>query len=290
MHGLKRVRNRREDELAAIRWDRLEALLADYYTGQGYQVEHVGTGGTADRFDGGIDLELRKEDQYVLVQCKGWNAYQVPHNEVHQLIGLVVNKGATGAILATTGEFTRAAIDAAAKGGHVHLVDGDALRQMLGPLLSPDNRLRRSSDPPNANEAFAGLGGERVARNRMGQRAARPGSNRSSAATRTGGAGVGRRLALAILSTAIFLLALLLALSLLRSGLGSLMPGRNGGVPAEFSPVATEVASPAVTPPKDRLPPSTDAAPRSQTDDEIRESQRKAEEAMKVIEATTPEV
>ena len=53
MHGLKRVKNRREDGVSAIPWDRLEALLAEYYAGQGYHVEHVGTGGTAKRFDGG---------------------------------------------------------------------------------------------------------------------------------------------------------------------------------------------------------------------------------------------
>ena len=95
MGGLKRVRNRREDGLSAVRWDRLETLLAECYAAQGYHVEHVGTGGTASRFDGGIDLKLRREDEYVLVQCKGWNVYQVPHNEVHQLIGLMVNEGAT---------------------------------------------------------------------------------------------------------------------------------------------------------------------------------------------------
>jgi len=46
MGGLKRVRSRREDGLSAIRWERLETLLAEYYAAQGYRVEHVGTGGT----------------------------------------------------------------------------------------------------------------------------------------------------------------------------------------------------------------------------------------------------
>ncbi|KAF1705007.1 restriction endonuclease [Pseudoxanthomonas kaohsiungensis] len=285
MHGLKRVKNRREDGVSAIPWDRLEALLAEYYAGQGYHVEHVGTGRTAKRFDGGIDLKLRKEDQYVLVQCKGWNAYQVPHNEVHQLIGLVVNEGATGAILVTAGEFTRAAIDAAAKGGHVQLVDGDALREMLEPLLEPEDLLRRAYGLPGADGAGAGLGQMRPAPDRRGQGKARLGRGRTGAAAGVGGAGLGRRLALALLSIAIFLLAPFLAMNVLRSGLGSLVPGSSG-----LEAVTDGVVPPEVSPSKNRASPAADTAPRPQTEEEIRESQRKAEEAMKVIEATTPEV
>ena len=64
--GLKVVRHRRDDALSRIRWDELESLLADYYQGQGFDVEHVGTGGSKARFDGGIDLKLRKDDAYLL--------------------------------------------------------------------------------------------------------------------------------------------------------------------------------------------------------------------------------
>ena len=78
MNGLKNVRNRRADALTKVGWDQLEVLLADYYRAQGYRVDHCGTGGTHARFDGGIDLKLRKDDAYVLVQCKHWNAKQVP--------------------------------------------------------------------------------------------------------------------------------------------------------------------------------------------------------------------
>ena len=45
----------------------------------------------------------------------------------------MVNERASGAILVTSGEFTRAAIEAATRHGHVQLVDGDDLRRMLGP-------------------------------------------------------------------------------------------------------------------------------------------------------------
>lgn len=285
MGGLKRVRNRREDGLSAVRWDRLETLLAECYAAQGYHVEHVGTGGTASRFDGGIDLKLRREDEYVLVQCKGWNVYQVPHNEVHQLIGLMVNEGATGAILATSGEFTRAAIDAAAKGRHVQLVDGDALRQMLGPFLAPDDLLQRNADPSSADGIHTGRAEARPAGHEVGQGRVRRG-HRTRTTTRLGAVGLGRRLAFALLSTAIFLVALFLAQSLLRSGLASLIPSGSESDTAGPPSVTNDVVQPS----HDGFPSDTDAAPRPQTDDEIRESQRKAEEAMKVIEATTPEV
>lgn len=134
MSGLKNVRQRRRDALSRIGWDRLEALLATFYRDHGYTVDHCGTGATGREFDGGIDLKLRRDDLYVLVQCKHWNAKQVPQNDVHQLLGLMVNEGATGAILVTSGEFTPAARRAAAKLGHVQLIDGERLREMIGPL------------------------------------------------------------------------------------------------------------------------------------------------------------
>ena len=136
--GLKSVRHRRDDALSRIGWARLERLMARHYQREGYAVEHVGTGGTRQRFDGGIDLKLRKGSAYVLVQCKHWNAKQVPHNAVHELLGLMVNERATGAVLVTSGEFTRAAIEAAGKQDRVQLIDGDALRTLLGPLLDDE--------------------------------------------------------------------------------------------------------------------------------------------------------
>lgn len=145
MNGLKNVRNRRDDALTRVRWGRLETMLADYYRAQGWSVDHVGTGASHTRFDGGIDLKLRRDGEYVLVQCKHWNAKQVPHNSVNELLGLKTNESATGAIVITSGEFTRAAREAATRQGHVQLIDGDALRAMLGPQL---DALASTQPPP----------------------------------------------------------------------------------------------------------------------------------------------
>ena len=137
MYGLKLVKHRRDDALARTGWADVERLLAAYYRRAGYDVEHCGTGESRQQFDGGVDLRLRRGEEVILVQCKHWNTRQVPHNDVHQLIGVMVNQGATGAILVNSGEFTKAAIEAATRHGHVQLVDGDELRQMLGPLPEP---------------------------------------------------------------------------------------------------------------------------------------------------------
>ncbi|MFC3659290.1 restriction endonuclease [Luteimonas notoginsengisoli] len=74
------------------------------------------------RFDR-LSLMLRRGDEYVVVQCKHWNAFQVTHTDVHQLLGIMVNESATGAILVSSGEFTRYARESAAKLGHVWLID-----------------------------------------------------------------------------------------------------------------------------------------------------------------------
>lgn len=272
MVGLKRVRNRRGDALANVGWDRLEALLAEYYAGLGYRVEHVGTGGTGQRFDGGIDLKLRKDEEYILVQCKGWNAYQVPHNEVHQLIGLVVNESATGAILVTSGEFTQAALDAAAKGGHVQLVDGDALRGMLGPVLAG---LGEVASEGKKHGSTADV--RRSSRNRDRSRVARTAARRG---------GLGRRLVLGVISTAVFLLVVMFAVNQIRSGVASLAPGSQ----RVSASVSVPAQSPTEKQSRESAPVDAPSSPRKPTEAEIRESQRKAEEAMKVIEATTPEV
>jgi len=63
--GLKSVRHRRDDALSRVGWVQLERLMARHYQREGYAVEHVGTGGPLQRFDGGIDLKLHKGSAYL---------------------------------------------------------------------------------------------------------------------------------------------------------------------------------------------------------------------------------
>lgn len=137
MSGFKPVSYRHDDALSRVSWHDFERLIADHYRGQGFTVEHVGTGGGPNRTDGGIDIKLFRDQEVILVQCKHWTCWKVPHNDVHQLIGVMHTAGATGAIVITSGEFTHAAIEAAAKFRHIRLIDGKAIRAMLGPVAEP---------------------------------------------------------------------------------------------------------------------------------------------------------
>ena len=310
MQGLKNVRNRRTDALTQVRWDQLESLLAAYYRGQGYTVDHCGTGASGTQFDGGIDLKLRKDDAYVLVQCKHWNAKQVPHNDVHQLIGLMVNEGATGAILVTSGEFTRAAIEAATKQGHVQLVDGDDLRAMLGPL--PDTP-RASSGAGESRSVIAGAAstiGERLlsaAEDRLRHGSHAPGRRRRGALANAMGAG----LWIVVLKLLVGLVAILVFTRTLESVIGSL-PGANRAASApaagQVLPVPQDVAVGGVLQQVGAVPgrqpelidhytgttiedrPAGMPKHRQPTAEEIRESRRRADEAARIIEASTPEM
>lgn len=136
--ALKRNRKQWDDPLSRMDPTRFEALIGDHYRKQGYRVEHVGAEASGQRYDGGIDLKMHRGAEYLIVQCKRWTSGQVPHNAVHELLGVMLTEGASGAIVVTSGEFTLAARNAAAKYRHVHLIDGVELRAMLGPRVMLD--------------------------------------------------------------------------------------------------------------------------------------------------------
>ena len=131
--GYKEVKFRHTDPLASMPWDEFERLMARHYAARGYRVEHSGTGAQTSfrKFDGGIDLKLFRDSEYIVVQCKRENFFEVTHNVVHQLIGVMHTQHATRAIVVITGSFSAAAIAAAAEFPQVELIDGVALRRML---------------------------------------------------------------------------------------------------------------------------------------------------------------
>jgi restriction system protein len=292
MSGLKRVANRRNDALAQTHWAKVELLLAEHYRRAGYDVEHCGTGATGAKFDGGVDLRLRRTNELIVVQCKHWNAMKVAHNDVHQLLGIMVNESATGAILVTSGEFTKAAIEAATRQGHVQLIDGDDLREMLGPLPEPQapsqwSALMASELGQSAASVgrYAGWRLLDAAEDRI----------RGGRGRRGGAVGVALKVALikAAAGLVFMLFILLVGAMLVPRVINSLQPTpRPAQMPASPSQqagreqdslragsVITETKLPAERP-----------AYLEQTPEQIRESQRKADEAIKVLEATTPEM
>jgi restriction system protein len=309
MKGLKNVRIRRTDALTQVRWDQLESLLAVYYREQGYAVDHCGTGASGTQFDGGIDLKLRKDNAYIIIQCKHWNAKQVPHNPVHELIGVMSTQGATGAIFVTSGEYTRAAIEAAAKQGNVQLIDGDDLRAMLGPLPDAPHGSAGTGESQSMITRAASTIGERLLsaaedRSRHGSHAP---SRRRGAFANAMGAG----LWIVVLKLLLGLVVLLVFTRTLDSVIGSL-PGakRAASVPAagQVLPVPQDVSAGGVLQQVGAVPgrqpelidhytgttiedrPAGMPNHRQPTAEEVRESRRRADEASRIIEASTPEM
>lgn len=257
MTGLKNVRRRRDDALSRIDWQALERLLAAYYRDLGWWVEHCGTGAGASHFDGGVDLRLRRDAEVVLVQCKHWNAKQVTHNAVHELLGVMVNEGATGAILISSGEFTNAAIAAAQRNGLVTLIDGDGLRGMLGAL----------PDDPDVHDPFVAAFAPATAQ-RVGRRA----------------------------DGWLWLIALICAVGFV--WMVREMLDRTADTAGEPPPPSASAPRPVIILHEPRAvdaapveaAPAAAPPPRPPTEAEIRASQRKADEAMRVIEESTPEM
>lgn len=138
--GDRAVQNRRYDRLANLDPLEFERVVADYYRRQGYAVEHCGTGGGRNRFDGGIDLKMYRDGKYTVVQCKRENVRRVTHNVGHELLGVLLTEKADHAIVVNSGEFTPNAIASARKEPRLQLIDGDQLREMLPEYAVPDAR------------------------------------------------------------------------------------------------------------------------------------------------------
>lgn len=107
-------------------WREFERNLAIAYEPHGWEVHRRGGG----RPDGGVDLELTRPGEKVLVQCKHWSRNQVGVKEVRELWGVVAHEGATRAVLATIGTFTPAATEFA-RDKSLDLMDGPAVRAFL---------------------------------------------------------------------------------------------------------------------------------------------------------------
>lgn len=283
----KEVRQRYDDALTRVSWQEFERLLAAFYAGRGYRVEHVGTGGSGDRFDGGIDLKLRRDDEYLVVQCKHWNAAQVPHNVVHELLGIMLTEGASGAIVITSGEFTNAARAAAAKQTCVQLIDGAALRGMLGPLAEPSPPPPGPENDDHWNAALPDLpkpGGPDRRYRPYRRHFGRPSNPLPM-------------LLFSVVAAVIVLLVVYNVVSAFaartaaRASAASRARVAAPAVPRPMPrPMPNEVRVYAPSIPSPPPPPVRHYDQTPMTEAELREWQRKNAEAMKILEKTTPEV
>jgi restriction system protein len=113
-------------------WQQFEALVGEAFRRKGYTVIETGGGGA----DGGIDLELKKEGEAFLVQCKQWKAYKVGVSTVRELYGVMAAKATAGGFVVTSGVFTDEA-QAFAAGRNIKLMDGKALHALIRGVSVP---------------------------------------------------------------------------------------------------------------------------------------------------------
>ena len=116
------------DVLGGIDRATLQARLTAYYRDLGWWLEHAA--GDA-RVDGGRWI-LKRDRDVILLEIGHWGSGQRPEDAVVSLIHDIGRAGATGAILVDDRAFSRADHDAANRHGHVRLIDAAALRGMLG--------------------------------------------------------------------------------------------------------------------------------------------------------------
>ncbi|WP_457665975.1 restriction endonuclease [Thiolapillus sp.] len=109
----------------SLSWQEFEVLVGQVFRHRGYTVRE-----TAKGADGGVDLELRKDGELKLVQCKQWRATKVGVRIVRELFGVMAARGATGAYVVTSGVFTKEARNFA-DGRNITLIDGSTLEKMI---------------------------------------------------------------------------------------------------------------------------------------------------------------
>ncbi|HVI55842.1 MAG TPA: restriction endonuclease [Luteibacter sp.] len=275
--GYKKVKFRHDDALANMPWDEFERLMARHYAVRGYRVDHSGTGAKASRFkfDGGIDLKLFRDDEYIVVQCKRENVFQVTHNVVHQLIGVMQTQRATRAIVVNTGEFSAAAMEAAAKFPQIQLIDGLELRRMLA----------ETGDLPTtyaADEALSSMAGRKPSNPSWSRRKRTPVPS----------------IVAAVLAIGVILAGYYVVIPSVFTNMASSVvhTPRQTSIPRPVPAPTVMRATPPVALPSSNLPGSAIAGPASApppaitrlSKKEAEEWDRKNAESMRILEKTTP--
>ena len=118
------------ESVRSLHWPDFEEMVAEAYRRKGYQVTE-GTYGA----DGGIDLELRRDGKYILVQCKQWKSQKVGVSVIREMFGVLTDSNADEVIIICTGHFTEDA-RAFASGKPISLIDGKQLCTLIEDVQS----------------------------------------------------------------------------------------------------------------------------------------------------------
>lgn len=128
--------------LNGLSWQQFERLVAQAFRQRGYTVTHIASAGP----DGGVDIELTKDKERFLVQCKQWRATKVGVSVVRELFGVMAARGAAGAFVVTSGNFTDEAA-AFSKGRNITLIDGAALlNELEDKAAAPQTSIQANAD------------------------------------------------------------------------------------------------------------------------------------------------
>lgn len=108
-------------DLRLLDGQEFEWFVGEIFRREGWQVVERGK---QDAADGNVDLELRRQGEVRIVQCKRWTVQWIRIDEVRKLVGTLTTEGlpASAGILVTLSGFTRHAVEEAKKTGLV-LVD-----------------------------------------------------------------------------------------------------------------------------------------------------------------------
>ena len=117
------VRRGESRAVEVIHQREFNALVAEAFRLQGYQIVETGAGIDAD-------LVLRRDRETLLVLCRHWESSRVEVGSVTRLQAAIAARGANGGIALTSGHFARAAV-AFANGCNIKLIEGPALQGLL---------------------------------------------------------------------------------------------------------------------------------------------------------------
>ena len=136
--------------ISGMSWRDFERLVGEGFRQRGFVVKRFGDRGP----DGGVDLDLTRDGERFLVQCKHWRKDQVGVAIVRELNGVMAAEGAVGGFVVTGSRFTSEAQEFARK-TNIKLIDGKALEELID-----DPRGQNAEDVPGCPKC----GGEMIGR------------------------------------------------------------------------------------------------------------------------------
>ncbi len=112
--------------LESLSWPDFERIVGEAFRRRGFRVEQVRHDSTED----GFDMEMTRDGERFVAQCKHWRARSVGIVPVRELYVAMEARGAAGGFVVTSGSFSRDA-RSFAEGRNVELIDGSHLNSML---------------------------------------------------------------------------------------------------------------------------------------------------------------